>query len=534
MIGSPIRHSLSPVIFNAAFGAAGLDWAYLAFDVPEGAAGLAMGGMRALGLEGLSVTMPHKAAVREGLDALSADAEALGAVNCITRRGVAPPRRQHRRRRASSMPSRSTRGSTVSGTPLRRRRSGRRGPGRGPGPRRAPGAAVRGHRQPVARAGRAERGARRPRRPGRVGRATSATADLVVNATPLGMGVVVTTAGEPEPLPVDLDQLGAGQVVVDLVYHPAVTPLLAAARERGLRTVNGLGMLIHQAAHAFRLWTGEDPPLEAMSAAAVGLSLGSPPGAQKSTEVPVADLPMGTTTHSPPEAIVALQGTLDTFALPDVLRLLAATKKTGRLRITGGRGTGSVWVSSGEVEAIEATHAPHASEAVDALFELLRFEEGAFTFDAEARHDEPGPPTDVEILLAHSEAMLAEWREIEAVVPSMDAWVTLRRTLPLPEIAVDQACWTTIVAIGAGATVRRIGDELCLAELPISRAVKELSEAGLIEIAAAAPAGALPSTNGHAPLARPLVAAKAKELREPEVPPPPAAAPRPRRAEGDR
>lgn len=225
---------------------------------------------------------------------------------------------------------------------------------------------------------------------------------------------------------------------------------------------------------------------------------------------------------------MALQGTLDTFALPDVLRLLAATKKTGRLRITGGRGTGSVWVSSGEVEAIEATHAPHASEAVDALFELLRFEEGAFTFDAEARHDEPGQPTDVELLLAHSEAMLSEWREIEVVVPSMDAWVTLRRTLPLPEIAVDQACWTTIVAIGAGATVRRIGDELCLAELPISRAVKELSEVGLIEIAAAAPAGALASTNGHAPLARPLVAAKAKELREPEVPPPPAT-PRPRR-----
>jgi shikimate dehydrogenase len=94
-------------------------------------------------------------------------------------------------------------------------------------------------------------------------------ADLVVNATPLGMGVVVTTAGEPEPLPFEVARLGAGQVVVDLVYHPAVTPLLAAARAQGLRTVNGLGMLIHQAAHAFRLWTGEDPPLEAMSAAAV-------------------------------------------------------------------------------------------------------------------------------------------------------------------------------------------------------------------------------------------------------------------------
>ena len=57
---------------------------------------------------------------------------------------------------------------------------------------------------------------------------------------------------------------------------------------------------------------------------------------------------------------MALQGTLDTFALPDVLRLLAATKKTGRLRITGGRGTGSVWATAGEICGVEATHAPHA------------------------------------------------------------------------------------------------------------------------------------------------------------------------------
>jgi shikimate dehydrogenase len=88
-------------------------------------------------------------------------------------------------------------------------------------------------------------------------------ADLVVNATPLGMP---GTAG----LPVDPDTLRAGQLVVDLVYHPAVTPLVAAARAAGAVAVNGLGMLIHQAAHSFRLWTGEDPPLEVMSAAAVG------------------------------------------------------------------------------------------------------------------------------------------------------------------------------------------------------------------------------------------------------------------------
>jgi shikimate dehydrogenase len=63
--------------------------------------------------------------------------------------------------------------------------------------------------------------------------------------------------------------LGPGQLVVDLVYHPALTPLVETARARGAAAANGLGMLIHQAAHAFRLWTGEDPPLEVMSAAAL-------------------------------------------------------------------------------------------------------------------------------------------------------------------------------------------------------------------------------------------------------------------------
>ena len=266
VIGSPIRHSLSPAIFNAAFAAAGLDWAYLAFEVPEGAAGLAMAGMRALGLEGLSVTMPHKAAVIEGLDELSEDAEALGAVNCITRLGG------------------QLRGDNTDG------------PGFIDALRLDEGIEVAGSRCVVVGAGGAGRAIVRAlaqagaatiavvnrspepaevavRLAGPVARVGTpddlATADLVVNATPLGMGVVVTTAGEPEPLPFDVARLGSGQTVVDLVYHPTVTPLLAAARDQGLRTVGGLGMLIHQAAHAFRLWTSEDPPLEAMSAAAV-------------------------------------------------------------------------------------------------------------------------------------------------------------------------------------------------------------------------------------------------------------------------
>jgi shikimate dehydrogenase len=266
VIGTPIRHSLSPAIFNAAFTAAGLDWAYLAFDVPEGAAGLALGGMRALGLDGLSVTMPHKAAVLDGLDELSPDAEALGAVNCISRRG-ALLHGDNTDGAGFVDALRLDEGIDIDG--MRCAVIGAGGAGRAiTRALVATGAAavvvVNRSTEP------AERAAALAGAAARVGTLDDLPeVDLVVNATPLGMGVVVTTAGDPEPLPVDVERLAPGQVVVDLVYHPPVTPLLAAARARGLHAVNGLGMLIHQAAHAFRLWTSEEPPLEAMSAAAV-------------------------------------------------------------------------------------------------------------------------------------------------------------------------------------------------------------------------------------------------------------------------
>lgn len=184
---------------------------------------------------------------------------------------------------------------------------------------------------------------------------------------------------------------------------------------------------------------------------------------------------------------MALRGTLDTFALPDVLRLLAGTHKSGRLRITGDRGTGSIWVGDGAITGVEATHAPHAVEPGDALFELLRFQEGSFTFDAGATAEPTIPAQGVEGLLTQAETLLEEWRDIERVVPSMDLWVSLARTLPAPNVAVDQDRWSTIVAVGAGATVRRIGDELCLGELPVSRAIVRLVDDGLVEISTVAP-----------------------------------------------
>ena len=93
---------------------------------------------------------------------------------------------------------------------------------------------------------------------GRVATQESADgADIVINATPIGMGADAR-------LPVDAALLGRGQVVNDLIYHPATTPLLAAAARRGAACVGGAGMLLHQAARQCELWTGEKAPLEAM------------------------------------------------------------------------------------------------------------------------------------------------------------------------------------------------------------------------------------------------------------------------------
>jgi shikimate dehydrogenase len=266
LIGSPARHSLSPTIHNAAFAAAGLDWVFLAFEVPAGRGEAAVAGMRALGIDGLSVTMPHKAAACEAVDRRTPVAEALGAVNCVYRSG------DHLVGDNTDAGGfvdalRIDEGIDVSG--MRCVIVGAGGAGRAVawalGQAGAADVAVL-NRSPAP----GEQAAALAGSVGRVGdQRDIGHADLVVNATPLGMGVVVAADRTPEPLPVDPAVLHAGQVVVDLIYHPATTPLLAAARTQGTAVVNGLGMLIHQAAHAFRRWTGETPPFEVMSGAVV-------------------------------------------------------------------------------------------------------------------------------------------------------------------------------------------------------------------------------------------------------------------------
>jgi shikimate dehydrogenase len=261
VIGSPVRHSISPAIHNAAFAACGLDWVYVAFEVAPGAAAAALDAVRVLGIRGLSVTMPHKTAVADAVDELSDAARELCAVNCVVNRdgrligdntdgaGFVDAFRHDT-------------GADVAG----KRCAVIGGGGAARAVVRALGQAAVAEVVVVTR--RADAAATAAALAGPAGRAGTiddvASCDVVINCTPLGMHG--TDAGEVLPTPVEV--LQPGQVAVDLVYNPLETPWLAAARARGVEAHGGLSMLVFQAAHAFGQWTGVAPPVEAMLTAA--------------------------------------------------------------------------------------------------------------------------------------------------------------------------------------------------------------------------------------------------------------------------
>ncbi len=262
LIGSPVAHSLSPAIHRAAFAAAGVDWSYAALDVADGRGGEAVEAMRLLGIAGMSVTMPHKTAVADAVDRLEPAARSLRSVNTVSWDG-------------EELVGSSTDGEgfvaalAEIGIDVAAARVAVIGAG----------GAARSVIDALGRAGTSDitvlnRSADAAERAAQLATAASVgivsdvtRADIVVNATSVGMGVVPSGA-EADDLPCDPSLLHSEQVVVDLVYHPLHTAWLAAAEEVGARTVDGLGMLIHQAALQQQHWLGTFPDVAVMRAAA--------------------------------------------------------------------------------------------------------------------------------------------------------------------------------------------------------------------------------------------------------------------------
>lgn len=264
VIGDPVSHSLSPRIHNAAFAALGLDAVYVPLPVRGADVGAAVKGLAALGLRGASVTIPHKGAVLPHLHSLSDDARLVAAVNTIVV--------DDGRLRGYNTDVEGFRGALVevAGETLRGEPALILGAG---GAARAAALALArlGVRLTIVNrtAAAAERlvaliavavpDAVCDWRPLPALTAAEVAAQrVVVNATSLGM------VGQSKVPALLADTVTAGQVVFDVVYATAPTDLLAAAQARGATVVDGLEMLVRQAAEAFGLWTGEPAPLDEM------------------------------------------------------------------------------------------------------------------------------------------------------------------------------------------------------------------------------------------------------------------------------
>ena len=258
IIGDPVVHSRSPAIHNAAYAALDLDWVFVAFRVPAGSAAGALSGARLMGIAGLNVTMPHKTDAAEACDVLSPNAAALGAVNTVVvRDGVLTGDSTDGEGLVRALRDE---GIDLGGSKILVLGAG----GAGRAITQSLGASgarvtVAARRLDAAVAAAALAADGKAVDLERVGPAV-AEADVVVNATPIGM------RGEAPPF--DPDLLVGRRLVLDTVYAPVETPLLAAARARSVPAANGLGMLVHQAALAFEAFTGVAAPLAVMRAAA--------------------------------------------------------------------------------------------------------------------------------------------------------------------------------------------------------------------------------------------------------------------------
>ncbi len=250
----PAGHTRSPAMHNAAFAAAGVDAAYIAFDVPPDDLPDAIAGVRALGLAQIAVSIPHKEAVIDLIDDVDDEAHRIGAVNTVTRR--------EDRLVGSNTDWIGSNRALERETQLAGKRAVVLGAG---GAARAVvfGLIERGAEVHVLNrtVDRAERLAQQlgAKGAGAIEDLTGLDHDILVNTTSVGL--------RSDDSPVPAAALRAGSVVMDAVYDPETTRLLRDAADRGARPLGGKWMLIYQAAAQFETWTEREAPIEVLERA---------------------------------------------------------------------------------------------------------------------------------------------------------------------------------------------------------------------------------------------------------------------------
>lgn len=250
ILGNPVSHSLSPAMHNAAFQHLGLPKVYVPFPAKD--AGLAIQGFKALGVRGVSVTIPHKQAVIPFLDAIDPVAAKIGAVNTLIIEDGAVFGANTDWLGANAALKQVI---DLHGARVLLLGSGGSARAIGFGLLEAGAELTLASRTPATgQALAAALGC--PWMP--LDSVCGFSADVLINATSVGMGKNSGLSPVPE------EALANFVLVMDIVYAPLETRLLREAQARGCKTINGLAMLLYQGVAQFERWTGEKAPVEIM------------------------------------------------------------------------------------------------------------------------------------------------------------------------------------------------------------------------------------------------------------------------------
>ncbi|MGO3731562.1 MAG: shikimate dehydrogenase [Vagococcus sp.] len=267
VIANPIKHSLSPFIHNTAFSECGIDGVYVAFEVESKAFEASLESVRTLNMMGANISMPFKHRAFDYVDDVSESAKLIGAVNTVVRRGDQLV--GHNTDGVGFIKSLKAKEVSIKEKNLVLLGAG------GAGKAVACQCALDGARKvtifkrhnqsfddtvmffkQVTQETGVQMVVMAYEDKASMQQAIQES-DILINSTHIGMDNTI------QEMPIDgEDILHTQLVVVDLIYHPMETLLLKKARKKGCQTINGLGMLLYQAAYAFQLWTGQEMPVD--------------------------------------------------------------------------------------------------------------------------------------------------------------------------------------------------------------------------------------------------------------------------------
>lgn len=267
LLGSPVAHSISPLMHNESFRQLGLDYVYLCFDVNENTLPTAVQGLKACGIKGFNLTMPNKNKIVELLDELSPAAKLIGAVNTVVNENGRLI--GYNTDGTGYMQSVKDAGYNIIGKTITIMGAG------GAATAICSQAALDGVEKIHIFARRSSRFWERTQKltdtinstlscraelheqeDTNTLRSSIGESTLLLNATSVGMAPNTEASVILDP-----SFFTKNLIVSDVIYNPKETMFLRLARQAGCRTFNGMYMLLYQGAEAFRLWTGKDMPV---------------------------------------------------------------------------------------------------------------------------------------------------------------------------------------------------------------------------------------------------------------------------------